>query len=50
LGGVAIVLTITAGMITLATDNSWASYAMASGFIVNVWIYGLLYVRAKQAS
>jgi hypothetical protein len=48
-GGVATGFAFIAGAITVATDNSWWSYAMAFGFIASAWIYGLLYVRAKQA-
>ncbi len=48
-GGLTTGLTFIAGITTVATDNSWWSYAMALGFIVNAWIYGLLYIRTKQA-
>lgn len=46
---VAILATLTSGILTQFTKNDAWSFAMASGFIVSMWLYGMLYVRADRA-
>jgi len=47
-GAVTIWLTIVAGIVTMATDNSWLSYLMAVGFIAAVLVYGRLLLSLNR--
>ena len=47
-GAVLIGLTVIAGVMTVITKNNWWSYAMATGFIASVLLYGSLLVRAQS--
>lgn len=47
-GFIAIIITFTAGVLTMAYENNWWSYVMAIGFIASLWIYGLLYFRVSE--
>lgn len=44
-GAVAIVVTVAAGILTLATKSNWWSYAMAVGFIASLLTYGGILLR-----
>lgn len=48
-GGVAIGLTFVFGVVTIATENDWWSYAMAVGFIASFLLYGTLLLNAKTS-
>lgn len=48
IGLAAIILTFSFGVMTVATENNWWSYAMSIGFIVSFWIYGLLFVKTRD--
>jgi len=48
-GAAAIVATIAAGILTLAVNSNWWSYAMAVGFIASLLIYGGILVRGGIA-
>ena len=45
----AIALTFTGGVLTVATKADGWSLAMAFGFLLSSWLYGVLYVRADRA-
>lgn len=47
LGLIAIILTFACGVITAITGSNAWSYAMAVGFIANMWIYGVLFVKTR---
>src|SRR5262249_38630571 len=47
IGGALIVITIVAGVLTLATESNWWSYLMAVGFIGSVIVYGNLLLRTR---
>ena len=47
IGVVLIVATTVCGMLTLGLDSDWWSFAMATGFIASVWLYGIMLFRAK---
>ncbi len=47
IGGVLIVLTFLAGVLTLAFDNNWWSYLMAAGFIASYLVYIGLFIQAR---
>ena len=47
-GLAAILLTFSCGVMTIATENNWWSYAMSVGFIVNFWLYGALFVKTRK--
>jgi uncharacterized protein (DUF983 family) len=47
-GALAIMATISAGVLTTITHSNWWSYAMASGFIASLLIYGSLVVQAHD--
>jgi hypothetical protein len=42
-----LTLTVTCGVATAITKNNWWSYGMSVGFIMNVWVFGNLYVRTR---
>jgi hypothetical protein len=46
-GGALIVITIVAGVLTLATESDWWSYLMAVGFIGSFIVYGGLLLRTR---
>lgn len=46
----AIIVTFVSGSFTMAYENNWWSYAMAIGFFVSTWIYGVLYFRVAEPS
>jgi len=48
-GLIAITLTFIAGVMTFSTGNNWWSYAMSIGFISDLWIYGLLFMKTRTA-
>lgn len=48
IGLVAILLTFACGVMTIATESNWWSYAMSVGFIANFWIYGALFVKTRK--
>ncbi len=48
LGFATIVLTFLCGVMTLRTGSNWWSYAMATGFIANFWIYGMLFIKTGK--
>lgn len=41
-----VVVTFTAGVLTMATEENWWSYVMAAGFITVLLTYGAIYARA----
>ncbi len=45
---VAIILTFCGGLLTVITKSDWWSFVMTFGFIVSLWLYGLLYVSADR--
>ncbi len=47
IGGVLIVITFLAGVLTLAFDNNWWSYLMAAGFIASYLVYIGLLMQAR---
>jgi heme A synthase len=47
-GGILITLTIAAGVITTITGSDWWSYAMATGFITSLGLYGALVVQSTS--
>jgi heme A synthase len=48
-GGILVVLTIVAGILTTSTDNNWWSFVMAVGFILSVVVYVNLLVSASRS-
>ncbi len=50
MGLVAIVITFVCGVLTFVLDNDWYSYAMALGFLVSFWLYGMLYVKSTSVA
>ena len=44
-GGILIVVSIVAGVLTMTTDSKWWSYLMAVGFIASLLVYGRLLVQ-----
>ncbi len=47
IGGLLIVITFIAGVLTLAFDNNWWSYLMAAGFIASYLVYIGLLMQAR---
>ena len=47
LGGILIVISVVAGVITMSADNNWWSYLMAVGFIASFIVYGNLLLRTR---
>jgi hypothetical protein len=45
---VAIFATFGSGALTVVTKQDAWSFVMACGFIVSIWLYGMLYVRADR--
>jgi hypothetical protein len=43
-----VALTFTSGILTVRTQQDAWSFAMACGFIVSAWLYGMLYVAADR--
>jgi len=46
-GAAAITATVAAGVLTTITQSNWWSYAMATGFIASLLIYGSLLLPAR---
>jgi len=46
MGGISIIITLIAGVLTLSTKSNWWSYLMALGFIAAFFIYGRLLLRS----
>lgn len=44
----AVTLTFVSGILTVRTQQDVWSFAMACGFIVSAWLYGMLYVGADR--
>ncbi len=49
LGGILIVISTVAGVLTTAADNNWWSYLMAVGFIASFIVYGNLLLRTTAS-
>ena len=49
-GLVVIVVTFVAGVITISADSDWASYVMATGFLVAAALYGGTFIASYRAT
>jgi hypothetical protein len=49
-GAAAITATLAAGVLTTITKSNWWSYAMATGFIASLLIYGSLLLPARATA
>lgn len=47
-GAAGVVITITAGVLTMATGSNWWSYLMAVGFMASLLAYASLYSKAGK--
>jgi uncharacterized membrane protein len=50
IGGILVLITVIAGILTTASDNHWWSFLMAVGFIASFFVYGMLLVGRSQRS